>query len=280
MKDKMKDKMKDDYEPTLVEIISKMWRGVAKSKDKVAAPRQVAPATPARNKVAAPKPRQVAPATPARNISDLENYLVLQGKTHGSYSYPDLLVSNERTHLGKDWNDTQKELRKEDSFMLTIRQFVDYLTLLKSGTAYDGSGKQVGKSKLDAMLSDIVEVKDPWKVEWLDAKLGKYFGRNTITYHKIKTDGTLEEVTEPLADYLTASKRPGISLDYWLQDATSQGLPPGEFKIGNIWYSAPGDGTVAAFFAASDCAGLDCHRTPQYSDPTLGVRAVKRGKTK
>ena len=232
--------------------------------------------------------------TPARNISDLEKYLVLPGKTHGRYSYPDLLVSNERTHLGKDWNDAQKELHKEDSFMLTIRQFVDYLNLLKTGTAYDGSGKQVGKSKLDAMLSDIVEVKAPWRSEWLDAKfalqttnsgwLGKKQPRamqpRAITYHKIKPNGALEEVTEFLKDDLTEDKTLGIDLEYWLQNATSQGLPPSNSKDGNLRYWEPSDDAVAGFVADAVRAYLDCHGSQQSSNPALGVRAVKVAKTK
>jgi len=230
-----------------------------------------------KSKVPAPQPRQVAPATPARNISDPENYIALPGKAHGTYSYPDLLVPIERTHQNKDWDDAQAALRAEGYFMLTIRQFIDYINLLKSGTAYYGSGRQIGKSELDAILFDIVGVKDPWRAEWLDAKFGKtiIFGENTITYHKIKTYGTLEEVTEPLQDCLMEDKLPGISLDYWLQNATPQGLPPKKTPKGNFWYWRPRQGYVAGFVAHSGGAVLSCSGDLQYVYSAFGVRAAK-----
>jgi len=222
-----------------------------------------------KSKVAAPKPRQIAPVK-ATNVNDPEKYIVLSGNSHGTYSYPDLLVSTERTHQDKTWYQTHEDLQKEDSFMLTIRQYVDFLNLLKSGTASDGSGKQFGKSKLDAILSDIVEIKDPWRAEWLDAK----FGKNTITYHKIKTDGTLEEVTEPLRDCLMEDRQPGIDYDNWLKNATPQGLPPKNISKGDLWYWAPREDAVASFGASSVGAYLYCYGGPRGSYPALGVRAA------
>ena len=42
---------------------------------------------------------------PARNINDPENYLILEERKHGTYEYPDLLVSMERTHKNKNWSE-------------------------------------------------------------------------------------------------------------------------------------------------------------------------------
>src|SRR3989344_2629032 len=76
--------------------------------------------------------------SPARNINDPQNYLILEGRSHGKYSYPDLLVSTERIHQNKDMAQTWESLRKEDSFMLTIRQYVDFLNMIRVGEAYNG----------------------------------------------------------------------------------------------------------------------------------------------
>jgi len=61
------------------------------------------------------------------------SYILLpENEYHGN-----LLVSKERKYFRKNWYEAHKELNKEDSHMLTIRQFVDFLNLLKSGNAYD-----------------------------------------------------------------------------------------------------------------------------------------------
>src|SRR3989344_9495227 len=95
------------------------------------------------------------------NVSNANIYLILPGRQHGNYEYPDLLVSTDRSHLGRNWNDAYEALRQEDSFMLNPRQFVDFLSLLKSGEAYDGNGRKVNKGKLGSVLDDIVKVKSP-----------------------------------------------------------------------------------------------------------------------
>ncbi len=68
------------------------------------------------------------------------------------------------THQGKNWKDSHSALNQEGAFMPTIRQFVDFLNLLRSGKAYDGRGKLVDKSKLDGILDEIYTVRDPWRI--------------------------------------------------------------------------------------------------------------------
>ena len=70
-------------------------------------------------------------------------------------------------------------------------------------------------------------------------------------------------------------KQPGISLDYWLRNATPQGLPPKNISDGSIYYWHPKDKAVAGFGADSDGVGLDAGRDPAYSVSSLGVRAAK-----
>jgi len=125
-------------------------------------------------------------------------------------------------------------------------------------------------------LNNIIEVKDPWRSEWLDAKFSKQNDQFRITYHKIKQDGTLEEVTESLEDCLITDKQPGIDLSSWLTNGTNQGLPKKSTSDGSIWYLSPRDGAVARFVAVTDGAGLYCYWGPYVTNASLGVRIVRK----
>jgi hypothetical protein len=225
-----------------------------------------------RTKNQKPKPeiKPSAIVTPA-DIQNPESYLILQGNTHGNYSYPDLLVSMDKYHHNKTWYKTQEDLHNERAFMLTIRQFIDFINLLKSGKANNGKGKQVDKADLDKILDEIITVRRPWRAEWLDAK----FSKQGITYHNIKNDGTLEEVTEPLEDCLRKDKTPGIDLDSWLNSANNQGLPTNKTKNGSLCYWHPKEGYVAGCGAESDRVDLGWIGDPVFSDSALGVRVAR-----
>ena len=227
--------------------------------------------------VGSPEPDTITPPTPSR-ISNPSSYLILPGKSHGSYSYPDLLVPTTKTHLNENWNQCSEGVARENSLMLTPRQYADFLSHLKSGKVYDGTGSRVDSGKITTLLDDILTVRDPYRAEWLDATFSKTGTIRTtweVTYHKIKSDGTLEEVTEPLQECLREDKIPGIDLDYWLGHATNQGLPPKNNSSGSLYYWHPRDGTVAWFVAFSVGVRLFCDGDPSSSDPGLGVRAAK-----
>jgi hypothetical protein len=151
--------------------------------------------------------------------------------------------------------------------MLTIRQFADFLNLLKSEKAYNGKGNKIKRTTLRNLLNEITEVKSPYRAEHLDAK----FKTNTITYHKINPNGTTIQVTEPLEDHLTSDK---IDLNSWLKNANSQGLPKPDTQDGDLYFWHPRKDRVAGFIADSGWAGLDCDGDPAYSGPRLGVRVA------
>ncbi|MBI2507429.1 hypothetical protein HYV89_00575 [Candidatus Woesearchaeota archaeon] len=209
-------------------------------------------------------------------IQNGNEYLILPGRKHGSYEYPDLLVSAKRSHNGEKWNQAHESLKQENSFMLTLRQYVDFLNLLKSGKAYDGNGKGIDKTRLDGILDDIATVRSPWRAEWLDAKFsskGIVKKSYSIAYHKITLNGDLEEVTEPLDDCLLSDKQ--INLEDWLRKATPHGLPAPDTSNGSLYYWPPANRKVARFWSYSGWAGLVCGRDPGGSDSSLGVRAAK-----
>ena len=208
------------------------------------------------------------------NLTDADKYIILPEAQHGSYSYPEMLVSMDKKHFNKDWNKAHELLAKEDVYMLTIRQFADFLSLLKSGKAFDGNGKKLDNGKLEAVLNDIIEVREPWRSEWLDAK----FEDGNIIYHTLERKSgsyTLVETKEPLANYIKKDKVPGINLDDWLKKANNHGLPTSKTNKGYMHYWAPTEGTVAGFVADSDWAGLDCGWDPAVTNSSLGVRAVR-----
>ncbi|MFH1972463.1 MAG: hypothetical protein ABIJ18_03240 [archaeon] len=209
-----------------------------------------------------PEPEQEADIIP-------QDYILLEGTNN----YQDTFISTTRTHQGNNWNKTQELLHARDLYMPTIKQFVDFLKLLRSGTAFNGNGDNIPSSQLDAIYKDITEVKDPWRAEWLDAK----FEGNLIHYHHRTRQGSLQSVvSEGLVPYLRQDKTPGIDLEYWINNSTSQGLPLDNTLNGNLYYWHPRDGAVARFSANSDRAYLICSRYPWSSNSSLGVRPCAR----
>ena len=66
-----------------------------------------------------------------------------------------MLVSIDRTHQGKNWYDAHKVLASDGNSMLTIRQYVDFLSLLKSGNVLDGRAKTISKKKKGKMKEEM-----------------------------------------------------------------------------------------------------------------------------
>ena len=214
---------------------------------------------------------------PPTEIQNPEKYLILKGRTHSKYSYPDIGVAVERTHHDKDWYQAHEALHHEGSFMLTIRQFVDFLSLLKSGKAYYASGDKAGTQTLNSILDEILAVREPWRLEWLDADFKVINNTLHINYnHKLTNNQLQPQYSEPLEDCLTQNKLPGIGLNYWLRNATSQGLPPVKTPNGDLWYWAPAsNNSVAGFVSDAGAAWLYCCREPSGSDSSIGVRQAK-----
>ena len=71
-------------------------------------------------------------------------------------------------------------------------------------------------------------------------------------------------------------KTPGISLDHWLSNANSQGLPIPNTNNGDLYYWHPRDNSVARFGSDSGWAGLNCVGGPGDSCPALGVRGARK----
>ncbi len=249
-------------------------------------------------------PKAAAPS----DLPNPESCILLEGRQHGAYSYPDLLV---RTHrlgytdtvgkvaqtLGLTVKNTAQEqdgsqyigsiqqkqaidLVKGLNYVpLTMRLHVDFLKEINSGRegkrVFDGNGNNVSRKDLEQIWNEITEVRNPWRAEWLDNRFSKKGKQWYVTYHQIQQDGTLNEVTEALEECLMIDKTPGIDLRDWLNRATTQGLPPSNVIDGTMYYRRPQDGAVAWFGADSDRAFLNGSRDLQDSYSALGVRVAK-----
>ena len=229
------------------------------------------------------------PPTPTTAVNDPHNYIVLPARAHGTYQYADTLVAMELSHKGKNWNDSHKLLADEGAYMLSIRQFVDFLNLLQSGSAFDGSGDPVQKPQLDEILDEIWTIRNPWRSEWLDAQFesrGGVIGIGSkihIHYEHRFVNGQLtsQRPAEQLKDYLASNKTPGIILQDWLTTTNEHGLPKANSTTvqNGLYYWAPTNGYVAGFGADSDWAGLYCVWYPADSGSGLWVRAARENKT-
>ena len=238
----------------------------------------------------------------ATNLQAPENYILLKETNE----HPDLLIAknrlaydtevdkvaknlgltlqnNSQGYIGNiNWEQALKLNNGLNNFTLNPKLFAEFLKLLKTGRALDGKKNQVNSNELEQILNEIIEVRNPWRAEWLDNKYSKQGGvlgigsKLSVTYHKFDSSGKLVEVTEPLdADTLMQNKTPGISLDDWLNNPNFQGLPKANVQDGSLYYWQPIEGKVAGFGAVADWAGLGCDGDPDSSNGVLGVRAAK-----
>ncbi|MBI4117032.1 hypothetical protein HY449_04790 [Candidatus Pacearchaeota archaeon] len=237
---------------------------------------------------ASPNPVKDFSPTPSSEISNPEKYIILPGNSHGNYSYNDTLVSIERKHQGKNWPNTHIALAADGNHMLTIRQFVDFLKLLKSGSVYDGKGKRIGDKSALEILKDIIAVRNPYRAEWLDADFKitkkKFIGKEDliINYgHRLSSAGDIApQYSEPLEDWLDKDRKPGINFDDWLNNANKHGLPSPNVTSGDLYYFCPNrdNNSVAGFYAGSGRAYLGCYRYPSIAILALGVRVAREKK--
>ena len=174
-----------------------------------------------------------------------------------------LYVAKERTHLRKNWKDCWTELQSQNYQMLKINEFREFLKYLIS---------EPNNQEYKNIFKDIIEVRNPWRAEWLDANFIK---QNDKLY--ILTEN--ESKKEKLEDCLMSDKTPGIDLNEWIngKNITSQGLPNKNIQTGSLyyWYPKSDNNSVARFGAGGSRAYLYCGRNPSSAGSDLGVRAVK-----
>ncbi|MBS3146737.1 hypothetical protein J4471_03500 [Candidatus Woesearchaeota archaeon] len=160
-------------------------------------------------------------------------------------------------YLGNINNQQALELNNYQwGFTLNPILFVEFLNILKSGNALNENNKKVDPRRIEAILDDILEARDPSRAEWLNSRYEIKKENKKIYYMKF-IKGSLLAVEEELdKDTLMEDKQ--INLDDWLRNPTSQGLPRKNAKTGEFNYWYPRNGVVAGFGASSGRAYLDC----------------------
>ncbi|MBI2672995.1 hypothetical protein HYX19_01935 [Candidatus Woesearchaeota archaeon] len=193
-----------------------------------------------------------------------------QGIDNGDYIFMPqhgLYVAKEKAHFNKNWYESHKALHQESARMLTLREFADFLILLKKGN-----------DEFRGIYDHITKAGEPWRAEWLDADFKVVINTLHINYNHRIVNGNLQpQNSEPLTSYLSTNETLGISLDDWLSNPTLQGLPRVDIKEGNLnyWYPRFNNNSVARFDVHSNGADLNYCGNPSYAYFTLGVRAAK-----
>ena len=178
-----------------------------------------------------------------------------------------LHVAKERTLPNLTWIQTQEELKKQKLAMPTPYQFREFLKHIRDSK----------DSEHQKVFKDVVEVREPWRAQWLNAKFKKRKNELYMISENVLVNGKYQNVEQKLDDFLTEDKSPGISLDDWINSSASHGLPIPKNPSGKLYYWAPAKGYVAWFVADSAGADLGCYGRPGGSNASLGVRACAEG---
>ncbi len=215
---------------------------------------------------------------PKPKKSDFGEYILLPGKTrvnhYGTYEYPDILVSTQKIYFEKNWYLCHEELQKQDSFMLTPRQFFDWRELLKSGKAYDGNGKKMNGARIENIMCDVFGKGKPTKNplgEWLDFEITDeiiFYAQYPHTF----IDGQLQaRKKEHLEPCLTKSGYIDVAT------MNRQGLPTAFSDTKDIFYNPPREvGDSVTLFSSSDLGPtFFCNMGPSDSYKRIGVRKAR-----
>ncbi len=253
-------------------------------------------------------PRGVEDVNPPKDSARLENYILLPTKLHGSYSYPESLVAMHRLNyldsgvhdaaqrlnlvvrntskeektglefMGKIlWQEAMKLVLAKGSSALTLRQGLDFLRLLKDGLesriqVYDGLCRPLQPEILREVYNEIVEVRSPWRGEWLDADY-KCINDELWLYSGHTLQGNS---LEPLRKEKLLSCFMEKGRKIMLATCNEQGMPVERGNDIYYWCQDKDNHSVAWLGADSGRADLNCNWNPDYCNAELGVREVMR----
>ena len=200
--------------------------------------------------------KQAVKEAKRKQESEIENFIYVPEAN--------LYFARERTHLGKSWNDTHELLKQEKLYIPNVGQrnlrMPTLPEIVKSLNYF--------KTNEPEMFEELTAVRDPWRVNHIDA----YFEKRQNGFYVLTQNKTKAEKLDE--DTLTKDRAPGISLDEWLKNPTSQGLPKSDISDGDFYYLFPRDGAVARLGADSGWACLNCNWDPDNVGSSLGVFAV------
>ena len=140
----------------------------------------------------------------------------------------DLYFTKERALLNQNGYDPHKKLHEQNLRMPTIPEFVEFLKYLRANPTDENT----------SIYDEITEGRNPWRAEHLDAKFYAKGDESWVASNHIvdSNSNVVAQENERLEGHLIQDKRPGISLEHWLNNPTKQGLPPASARQGGLGY--------------------------------------------
>ena len=170
----------------------------------------------------------------------LKNYIILEGKLYGTYSYPDIFIALKKKHWRTSFTKTHKLLHCEGMFMLNMRQYVDLLNLLESRSVFYGDGTKVPQEIRQRLLNNIIDPQELSRGEWVDIVFSRKDREELITYHQFLENRLIKKTEEIDPETLIAVRKPKlIDLLDWLRNSTHQGFPRADVTVGKVGYYYP-----------------------------------------
>jgi len=189
-----------------------------------------------------PRQEPTTKKTKSNQAINSQDYILLEGTDN----YPDTLISTTSTLQNNSWYETHERLHEQGFYMPTIKQFVDFLKLLKSGNAFNEQGSRVPLTQLEQIFNEITELRTTGPLEVLDAKFEGINGVFYMNYnHKIINGQLQPQNAKILQSYVihpntTLGKiliMPVAKLEYWLNNSTPEGLTPSNITDGDRLYN-------------------------------------------
>lgn len=170
-----------------------------------------------------------------------------------------LHFAKRKTLQEKNWFEVHETLSQEKLGMSpTLLELAQTLKYLRENPNTENT----------ELYNEITQVRSPWRATWIDA----YFEKRKDGLYILT--GNRTEVEKLDKDTLIKDKR--ISLDSWIENPTSQGLPRKNVKSGDLYFRHPKDKSVAGFVVSRSDGGLDCGSDPAGRSPSIRVHIVLR----
>ena len=133
-----------------------------------------------------------------------------------------IFIAKERTHFVNEWGEGHKALHAEHARMITMREFIDFLLLLRSEEVRDGYGEKLTKSERETIFYAITEPRDSSgiRAEFLDAHVRIHYKSHsscgiTYAYEVSSNHVTIDGKLTPLR-----TQTLGLPVDSGLVDIT------------------------------------------------------------
>tara|TARA_Y100000034_G_scaffold9468_2_gene10125 strand:- start:4548 stop:5318 length:771 start_codon:yes stop_codon:yes gene_type:complete len=184
------------------------------------------------------------------------------------------LISIDKFHHGNNWNQMHELLQQNNEYMPNISEILKLTKLLLKKKARYADNSPIRLEKQEEIFNEIYEVRDSWRLEYIDARFKKRSnGLYILSNHIIQPDNSLKPMSEEKLEYtLMQDKTPGIDLTSWINNPNKHGLPKESIQDGSFYYWHPRNNNVAWLNAGSVGASLGCDRDPSSSFGRLGVR--------